>query len=255
MSNRKKAKRSQRRQKELTPTFVFKRGKRTIHFIADKVVIFRLMRSLHGRFWGVAGVLIMIGGFTACFLIRPDLWQVSTAFSDFGSDVKTAPWFAGAMFFGAYGLWRWRNYLRRTLKHSKPVIWLTGFTVAGLYVAALMPVAWQPWPHRIHMAAVAVVGISMAATVVVDSLLTRTSRKKRFSAWWRMSRFISFSMILIGGWLTLGSATLVGWYNVALLGEMLMLAGYTIWVVDKTYHGEGSRSALSKMLKKVVLID
>ena len=238
-----------------TSTVVIRRGKRTIHVIADKVIIFRLMRNLHGRFWGVAGVLIMLGGFTACFLIRPDMLDVSTAFSDFGSDVKTAPWFAAAMFFGAYGLWRWRNYLRRTLKHSKPVIWLTGFTVAGLYVAALMPVAWEPWPYRIHMAAVTVVGISMAATVVVDTLLTRTSRKRRFSAWWRMSRFLAFSLIVIGGWLTFGSATMIGWYHVALLGETLMLVGYTIWVIDKTYHGEGSRSALSKMLKKVVLID
>lgn len=238
-----------------TSTVVIRRGKRTIHVIADKVIIFRLMRNLHGRFWGVAGVLIMLGGFTACFLIRPDMLHVSTAFSDFGSDVKTAPWFAAAMFFGAYGLWRWRNYLRRTLKHSKPVIWLTGFTVAGLYVAALMPVAWEPWPYRIHMAAVTVVGISMAATVVVDTLLTRTSRKRRFSAWWRMSRFLAFSLIVIGGWLTFGSATMIGWYHVALLGETLMLVGYTIWVIDKTYHGEGSRSALSKMLKKVVLID
>ncbi|MFO0781316.1 MAG: DUF998 domain-containing protein [Candidatus Saccharimonadales bacterium] len=238
-----------------TSTVVIRRGKRTIHVIADKVIIFRLMRNLHGRFWGVAGVLIMLGGFTACFLIRPDMLHVSTAFSDFGSDVKTAPWFAAAMFFGAYGLWRWRNYLRRTLKHSKPVIWLTGFTVAGLYVAALMPVAWEPWPYRIHMAAVTVVGVSMAATVVVDTLLTRTSRKRRFSAWWRMSRFLAFSLIVIGGWLTFGSATMIGWYHVALLGETLMLVGYTIWVIDKTYHGEGSRSALSKMLKKVVLID
>ena len=238
-----------------TSTVVIRRGKRTIHVIADKVIIFRLMRNLHGRFWGVAGVLIMLGGFTACFLIRPDMLHVSTAFSDFGSDVKTAPWFAAAMFFGAYGLWRWRNYLRRTLKHSKPVIWLTGFTVAGLYVAALMPVAWEPWSYRIHMAAVTVVGISMAATVVVDTLLTRTSRKRRFSAWWRMSRFLAFSLIVIGGWLTFGSATMIGWYHVALLGETLMLVGYTIWVIDKTYHGEGSRSALSKMLKKVVLID
>lgn len=251
----KKHKNRYRKPNESAPTFVFKRGKRTVHFIADKVVIFRLMRSLHGRFWGVAGMLIMIGGFTACFIIRPDLWTVSTAFSDFGSDVKTAPWFAAAMFFGAYGLWRWRNYLRRTLKHSKPVIWLTGFTVAGLYVAALMPVAWEPWPHRIHMVAVAVAGISMAATVVVDTLLTRTSRKKKFSSWWRMGRFVSFSSIVIGGWLTLGSANNVGWYDVSLLGECLMLAGYAIWVIDKTYHGEGSRSALSKMLKKVVLID
>jgi len=238
-----------------TSTVVIRRGKRTIHVIADEVIIFRLMRNLHGRFWGVAGALIMLGGFTACFLIRPDMLHVSTAFSDFGSDVKTAPWFAAAMFFGAYGLWRWRNYLRRTLKHSKPVIWLTGFTVAGLYVAALMPVAWEPWPYRIHMAAVTVVGISMAATVVVDTLLTRTSRKRRFSAWWRMSRFLAFSLIVIGGWLTFGSATMIGWYHVALLGETLMLVGYTIWVIDKTYHGEGSRSALSKMLKKVVLID
>ncbi|MDQ3123487.1 MAG: hypothetical protein M3Q14_02295 [bacterium] len=31
------------------PQFTLRRGKRTVSFIADKVLIFRLMRNLHGR--------------------------------------------------------------------------------------------------------------------------------------------------------------------------------------------------------------
>ena len=48
---------------------------------------------------------------------------------------------------------------------------------------------------------------------------------------------------------------LIGWYDVAMLGETSMLLGYLLWVGVKTYQGEGNRSQLSKSLKRIVLID
>lgn len=233
-------------------TFVF--GKRTVHFISDKVIIFRLMRQLHGRFWGVAGLAIMAFFFGICFLVRPDMLVWSTAFSDFGSDVRTAPYLAAALFFAAYGLWRWRNYLQRTLKHSRPVTGLVTLSITGLYLAAFFPVAWTPWPYRIHFFGVILFGVSIAATVVVDSLLTRQRKKKGYQLW-RFLRLISFLLIIIGGYITFGSATSIDWFRLALLGESLMFAGYAIWIIDKTYRGEGSRTKLSKLFRGLVLVD
>lgn len=233
-------------------TFTF--GKRTVRFLADRVVVFRLMRSLHGRFWGIAGLIIMCAFFVVCFFIRPDMLKWSTAFSDFGRDVRTAPYLAAALFFGAYGLWRWRNYLRRTLTRARPLSGLVGLTVAGLYIAALFPVAWQPWPYRIHLFGVTLFGASMAATVVVDTLLTRARRSKA-SPYWRLLRLSSFLLILAGGYITFGSANIVNWFELALLGELSMMAGYTLWIVDKTVRGEGVRSHLSKILHRLVLVD
>ena len=74
------------------------RGKK-ITVLLDKVLLFRFVRNLHGRFWGITGISFMILGFWVCFLIRPDMLVVSTAFSDFGNDVRTAPYFAGSVFF------------------------------------------------------------------------------------------------------------------------------------------------------------
>ncbi len=236
------------------PEKTIKIGRRTLHFIADKVIVFRLMRQLHGRFWGVAGLLMMLVGLGVCFAIRPDVISWSTAYSDFGSDVRTAPYLAGSLFFAAYGLWRWRNYLRRTLRHSRPVTWLVGLTVVGFYIAALMPVAWEPWPRRIHMFGVFLSGIAMAATVVADTLLSKT-RRGRSVAWWRLLRVTAFALIMVGGFITLGSNGQIRWFDLALLGEIIMFAGYFVWVADKTYRGEGARSRLSKMLHKIVLID
>lgn len=229
-------------------------GKKTIHFIADKVLIFRLMRTLRGRFWGVAGLSIMLAGMVLCFVIRPDMLMWSTAISDFGRDVKTAPYLAALLFFGAYGLWRWRNYLRRTLKRARPIISLVDLTVIGLYIAALMPVAWEPWPYRLHLFGFGLAGISMAATVVLDTLLTKVRPNRRIRLW-RTLRTVSFLMIVVGGYITFGSATIIGWFKLALLGELLMFFGYALWIIDKTYRGEGSRSEFSKLLRKVVLID
>jgi hypothetical protein len=247
-------KRRQTKKPESVPSYTLRYGKKTIHFILDKVLIFRLMRSLRGRFWGVAGLGIMILGFSVCFAIRPDMRSWSTAFSDFGSDVKTAPYLAASLFFGAYGLWRWRNYLRRTLKRSRPIITFVDLTVLGLYIAALMPVAWEPWPYRIHMFGVTMAGLAAAATVVADTALSKI-RPSKSLFWWRALRFIAFVLIIVGGYITFGSATIINWYEYALLGEVMILAGYGLWIVDKTYRGEGTRSQLSKALHKVVLID
>ena len=232
----------------------FSFGKRTIHYLGDRVIIFRLVRNLHGRFWGVAGLIIMTILIFICFLIRPDMLVWKTAISDFGRDVRTAPYLAAALFFGAYGLWRWRNYLRRTLRHSMPVTGLVTLTVIGLYIAALFPVAWEPWPYRIHMFGVIIFGISMAVTVVVDTILTKTKKKKNVLLW-RFLRLISFVLIIAGGYITFGSSTIANWYELSLLGEGLMFIGYAIWIIDKTYRGEGSRSRLSRLFNSVVLID
>lgn len=249
-----KKQKSRPKKKASLSGYSFKHGKKTIRVISDKVVIFRLMRSLHGRFWGLAGMAMLFTGFLICCLINPEMVKVSTAFSDFGRDVRTAPYLAGALFFAAYGLWRWRNYLRRTLKRSRPVVFLVGCTVTGFYIAALMPIAWEPWPYRIHVFGVILSGVSMAATVVVDTLLTR-SRPQGHRLLWQTMRLVSFLLIVAGGYITFGSSGLVNRFELALLGELMMFFGYTLWVIDKTYRGEGSRSELSKLLHKIVLVD
>jgi hypothetical protein len=222
--------------------------------IADKVLLFRFFGKLHGRFWGLMGIAGILLGAAVCFAIRPDLLRQHAGLSAFATDVRTAPYFAGSMFFAAYGLWRWRNYLSRTLKRSKPVIELLTLTILGLYIVALMPIAWRPWPYYLHIFGMTLTGISMAATVVFDALLSRvrvTSTVRR----WRLLKLLSFLLILLGGWITLGSTQLLAIYNRALEGETMMLFGYSIWICAKTYQGEGSRSMLSKLLKDIVLID
>jgi hypothetical protein len=230
--------------------FTFKQ--RRVHILLDKVLLLRFLRRLHGRFWGVTGISIMLLGFSVCFAIRPDLVSISTAFSDFGDDVRTAPYFAGSVFFAAYGMWRWHYYLARTWKNTRLIVMLVFSTVIGLYLIALMPVSWEPWPHRIHMFGVILAGTSMLAAVVLDGLLTRVQRGVRE---WRYVRLVSVIFIVSGGWLTFGSAKYVGWYDVSLLGESLLLAGYFLWIVMKTYLGEGNRSRLSLLISKLVKID
>lgn len=196
----------------------------------------------------------MLIGLGVCFAIRPDMISWSTAYSEFGTDVRTAPYLAGSLFFAAYGLWRWRRYLRRTLKYSRPVTNLVGLTVVGFYIAALMPIAWKPIPYKLHLFGVMLSGVTMAAVVVADTLLTKT-RRSHNAYRWRILRLFEFCLIIIGGYITFGSAGDIGWYDLALLGELVMFFGYFIWVADKTYHGEGGRSQLSKILHKLVLVD
>lgn len=226
--------------------------RRHITVLIDKVLFLRFLRNLHGRFWGITGISIMCLGFSICFAIRPELLSIETAFSDFGNDVRTAPYFAGSVFFAAYGMWRWQKYLKRTWKRGMPITGLIWLTVIGLYLIALMPVEWYTWPHRLHMAGVILAGLSMLATVVLDWLLTKP---RPGHTNWRLLRTLSLVLIVSGGWLTLGSTNTFQWYNVSLLGETMMIGGYLLWIALKTYLGEGNRTAFSRLLKRVVFID
>lgn len=232
-------------------SFTYKQ--RHIQVLLDKVLLFRFIRNLHGRFWGFAGIGVMLLGFTVCFLIRPDMIKPSTAFSDFGNDIRTAPYFSGAVFFAAYGLWRWRNYLFRTWRRTMPVTGLITLTVLGLYLVALMPVSWRPWPHYIHMFGVTLAGASMLVTVILDSLLTKS--RSRLASFWRVVRFASFVLITGGGFLTAGSTDILEWFNLALVGESMLLAGYLCWIILKTYEGEGNTTVLARILRKMIFID
>lgn len=228
--------------------------KHRFQVLLDDVLIFRFFRRLHGRFWGLTAILVLLIGILVCFAIRPDLVHVSTAISDFGMDVRTAPYFAGSVFFAAYGLWRWRNYLARTLKRTRPILALITCTILGLYMVALFPVSWYPWPYRIHFLGVTITGISIALTVIFDILLSKT-RKNQNTNKTRLVKMTSFVMIIVGGWLTFGSSQAIHWFNVALVGEVTMLVGYAIWIGIKTYQGEDPRSGLSKQLSRIVLVD
>jgi len=219
----------------------------------DKVLFFKTLQKLHGRFWGIAAINGMVLGLSICFLIRPEMFHISTAFSDFGKDVRTAPFFAGSMFFAAYGLWRWRNYLLRTVKRSGPVLVLLSLTILGLYLVALMPVSWRPWPYRIHLFGFALAGLCMVLTVVADGLLTKT-KKTSHTIRNRILRLIAIILIIVGGYITFGSTDLVHWHKLSLLGECLILFGYTIWVYMKTIQGEGPRSKLSVLVGKIIEI-
>ncbi len=231
----------------------FNYRKRHIDVLIDKVLIFRFIRDLHGRFWGIATIVVMTVGFTICFLIRPDLIKMDTALSDFANDFRTAPYFTVAIFFAAYGLWRWRNYLARSWKRRTPVTGLITLTIFGLYLVALMPEGWHPVPYYIHMFGLMLAGVTMLITVILDYLLTKT-RKSRLRGFRRTVRFISVFLILVGGLITLGSANPIGWFNISLFGETLLLTGYFIWVTLKTYEGEGNESALYRILRKLVTV-
>lgn len=228
--------------------------KRRIRILMDKVLFLRFLRTLHGRFWGLAGISVMMIGFGVCFLIRPEWLDPATAFSDFGTDVRTAPYFSASVFIAAYGLWRWQGYLSRTWKRSMPVTGLVMLTVIGLYLIALMPVSWHPWPYRIHMFGVVLTGISMLAAVVLDGLLTKI-RPHRHLGEWRALRILSITLILAGGYIMFVSSPPLEWYRLSLVGELCLISGYWLWITQKTYLGEGNRTALSRIAKRIVLID
>jgi hypothetical protein len=94
----------------------------------------------------------------------------------------------------------------------------------------------------------------MILTVVFDGLLTRVHRGHHASEW-RMLRLTSTMLILAGGWLTFGSSQINGWFHVSLAGELMIWAGYGLWIGFKTYQGEGNRTQLSRMLRNLVLVD
>jgi hypothetical protein len=224
-----------------------------IEILLDKVLFFRVIDKLHGRFWGVMSIQIMLYGMTICFLIRPDLFRASAAFSNFGEDVRTAPYFAGTMFFSSYALWRWRNHLTRTLQQSQPITTLITLTIVGFYLIALMPISWKPWPFRIHNLGVMIAGLSMIATVIVDGLLTK-AKDEHIAPVWRFLRLLSVLLLIDGLVFTVASSTTVGIYHVALLGEFSIMIGYAVWVFVKTFQKEGGDSRLAKLIRKLVVI-
>lgn len=246
-----KTKKHTRRKKQKYWKFVYK--KRRFRILVDKVLFLRFLKNIHGRFWGITAILGMLLGFSVCFAIRPELLQPGTAFSEFGNDIRTAPYFSGAVFFAAYGLWKWQRYLSRTWKRTMPITGLILLTILGLYLVALMPIGWKPIPYYIHLFGVSLAGASMLATVILDGILSKT-RSGAYRYYWRLWRIISLISIIIGGWLTLASTELLDWYDLDLIGESLMLCGYFIWIWVKTYHGEGGRSLVSKFLKDFVLV-
>jgi hypothetical protein len=249
-----KAKKHSNRKNLIAKPVIFKFRRHRFKVFLDNILIFNFFRKLHGRFWGIASMVILFVGFGICFMIRPDLIRGSTAFSDFGLDVRTAPYFAGSVFFAAYGLWRWRNYLKRTLKRTRPILALILLTIFGLYIVALMPISWKPWPFYIHLFGMSLVGVSIAATVVFDILLSKT-RKGQNAYQTRLIKMIAFMLIIAGGWITIASEQMIQWMHVSLLGETMMMAGYGIWIIIKTRQGEEPRSTLSRLLKRIVLID
>ncbi|MCA9350204.1 hypothetical protein H6794_02290 [Candidatus Nomurabacteria bacterium] len=252
--NKKKSQKSKFTAKKEVDSLVFDFRHRRFTVLLDKVLAFRLIRRLHGRFWGVAAMIGLLSGLAVCYTIRPDLLSPSAAISDFGKDVKTAPYFAGAVFFSAYGLWRWRNYLARTLKRTRPIIPLITLTIIGLYLVALMPISWKPWPYKVHIFGVILAGTCMALTVIFDVLMSKTRRSHNASRT-RIIKLFCVILIIVGGVVTLGSAEIVGRFQLALVGEVAMLLGYGSWVILKTYQGEDPRSSLSKQLKKIVLVN
>lgn len=248
-------KRTRKNKKQASDYWLFAFHKHTYRVLLNKVLFLRFLKKVEGRFWGLTAITGMLMGFSVCLIIRPDLIDITTAFSDFGNDVRTAPYFAGSVFFGAYGLWRWRLYLAHTWKRTMPVTGLITLTIIGLYLTALMPISWRPVPYYIHLFGVSLAGVSMLATVIIDGLLSNTKKSSSKPAVWKGLRLVSVLFIVLGGWLTIGSVDLLGWYDVALLGESLLLAGYFIWIFVKTYQGQGRRTLLSKLLKDFVLID
>lgn len=251
MPTARKTKRRSAAQKPRYWKFAYK--KRHFRILIDKVLFLRFLKNIHGRFWGVTAIIGMVVGFGVCFAIRPDLLQPDTAFSEFGNDIRTAPYFSGTVFFTAYGLWRWRRYLSRTWKRTMPVTGLVLLTILGLYLVALMPIGWKPVPYYLHLFGVSLAGASMLATVILDGLLTK-ARANTKGNHWRLWRIFALIAVLAGGWLTLGSTELLDWYDVDLVGESLMLLGYFTWILVKTYQGEGGRSLVSKFLRDFVLI-
>lgn len=217
----------------------------------DKVLIFRFFKLLHGRFWGFGAIVAIILCAVIGYLIRPDLLRVDGALSELGTDVRTAPFFAGSMFFAAYSLWRWRIYVKHTLKSTKPELPLLNLTILGLYMIALMPITWDVWPHRLHNIGVAITGLSMSATVLADSILSRTKKSKK-AKYWRIAKLASFLFIMVGATITALSLEEINKLQLMLLGEGLMFLGYANWVVLKTYIGESPRSTIGRIVNKLL---
>ncbi len=234
--------------------YKFKLKSKKIQVVADKVLLLRMMRRLHGRFWGIFGLIMLELGLLVCFLIRPELRSLSTAFSDFGTDIQTAPFFIGGVFAAAYGMWRWRNYVSRTFKNPGIITLLITLIIIGLYMIVFMPVGINDTIDRMHYLGFAIAGAGMALTVLVDLILRKTRKGKHYRKW-QVLRLISLGFIIIGLTITLLSAERFDFdMDISLVGESMLLVGFGMWVMIKTYQGEGARSNISKMINKVLII-
>jgi hypothetical protein len=217
----------------------------------DRVLIFRFFKLLHGRFWGFGSLIAISLGALIGYSIRPDLLGLNTPLSRLGTDVRTSPFFAGSMFLSAYCLWRWRTYLRLTVRNSKPLLPLISLTILGLYLVALMPVTWKPWPYRIHHFGVVLAGISMCLTVMLDSILSKNKHSKHQGAW-RAIKIFALLLIMTGGAIVILSTENIAKLHLILVGEAVMFFGYGVWISLKIYLGVGKTSAIGKIVKRLL---
>lgn len=227
---------------------------RKIQLVADKILLLRMLRKLNGRFWGIFGLVMLFISILINFAIRPELRDVSTAFSDFGTDVRTSPYFTAGLFAGAYGLWRWRNYLERSMKNPGLITLLITLIIIGLYMVAFLPLGWKDSVTWLHYFGFTLAGVSMSLTVLVDILLRKT-RRGRNQRTWQLFRIVSLVEIIVGMIITIMSADAFDFgLDHSLLGESLILLGFGQWVLIKTYQAEGVKSGFSRALGKVVII-
>lgn len=223
--------------------------------VADKILFIRLLRSLNGRFWGIFGLLILYISLAICFYISPDLQTWSTAFSDFGTDIKTTTLFSFGLFACGYGLWRWRNYLIQSSKTTGLVLISLTAIIIGAYFVALMPIRINDTIDDLHYLGFFLGGTGMVATVIVDMLL-RKVKKGANRKYWQTLRLISLLLIISGLTITvLSNKRFSEQFDYALLGESLVLTGFSIWVLIRTIQGEGVKTNFSKVLSKVLIVD
>lgn len=225
-----------------------------IQVVADKVLLLRLMKRLHGRFWGIFGLIMLEAALIICFIIRPELRSLSTAFSDFGTDIQTAPFFIAGVFISAYGLWRWRNYVSRTFINPGVITLLITLIIIGLYLIVFMPIGINDTIDELHYFGFVLAGIAMALTVFADMVLRKTKKNKGYRKW-QLIRMFSLVLILSGFTITFLSANRFNFdYDISLVGEVMLLTGFGMWVIVKTYQGDGARSRVSKLINKVLII-
>lgn len=240
--------------KQKNKKFKFTFRSKKYQLILDKILFIRLFKSIHGRYWGVFGLLILLIFLSISFGIARNSIDWSVAISIFGTDTRTAPYFTAGLLFGAYGLWRWRNYLNRTTANPGLLTILITLTIVGLFLVAFMPLGWTYTAETLHYFGFALAGISMVLTVVADYLMTKTKKTKNQKKW-QIIRLFSIVTILIGLVITLLSTNRMNnIFNIALIGESLVLIGYAIWIITKTYQGEGRKTGFSKLLNKLVII-
>lgn len=235
--------------------YKFKVRSRKIQVIADKIIFLRVLKRIHGRYWGIFGLAMLTTALGICYAIERETIDWSIAISTFGTDTRTIPYFTAGLFAGAYGLWRWRNYLNRTTTNPGVITLLITLTILGLYMVAFMPLGWTHTVETLHYLGFAIAGVSMALTVLADIVLRKT-KKSKHQRKWQFIRLFSMLMIITGLVVTYLSSTRMNFVlNSALAGELAILLGYGVWIVTKTYQGEGRKTGVSKLLNKIVIID